>query len=199
VQACESVAKENDIQIAVCPPMVELSRIASQTSIPVFSQSVDAARPGSSTGWVPVESLNIPNVTGTLLNHSEHRMGIADIEFCVNALRKLNLLSIVCTNNDHVSRACAAFKPDFVAIEPPELIGGDVSVTDANPDIISKSIESVRSISRDTKILTGAGVKRGADVKNALKLGCDGVLLASGVVKAKDPKEALLELAPGIA
>jgi len=37
-------------------------------------------------------------------------------------------------------------------------------------------------------------VKTGDDVWNALDLGADGVLLASGVVKSKDPKASLLDL-----
>jgi len=43
-------------------------------------------------------------------------------------------------------------------------------------------------------VLCGAGVKTGKDVKRALELGAVGVLLASGVVKSKDPKKALQDL-----
>jgi triosephosphate isomerase len=43
-------------------------------------------------------------------------------------------------------------------------------------------------------VLCGAGVKTGKDVRRALELGAKGVLLASGVVKAKDPRKALQDL-----
>ncbi|HID24959.1 MAG TPA: triose-phosphate isomerase, partial [Thermoplasmata archaeon] len=85
-----------------------------------------------------------------------------------------------------------------VAVEPPELIGGDISVTSANPEIVTGTVEAVRSINNDIRILCGAGVKNGDDVKKALELGTDGVLLASGVVKAKDKKMVLLDLAKGL-
>ena len=88
----------------------------------------------------------------------------------------------------------AAFAPDFIAVEPPELIGGDVSVTKANPFIIEDTVNSVKDVNKKISVLCGAGVKTGEDVAKALELGADGVLLASGVVKSKDPKATLLDL-----
>jgi triosephosphate isomerase len=43
--------------------------------------------------------------------------------------------------------------------------------------------------------LCGAGVKTGEDVAMALKLGSEGILVASGVVKAKYPESILREFA----
>ena len=43
-----------------------------------------------------------------------------------------------------------------------------------------------------------AGVKNGADVAAALELGASGVLLASGVTKANDPKAVLNDLVSSI-
>lgn len=90
------------------------------------------------------------------------------------------------------------FHPDYVAIEPPELIGGNVSVTDANPAVVSGTVTAIRSVAKGIGILTGAGVKNGRDVSKAIALGTDGVLLASGVAKAKNPRAVLLDLASGI-
>ena len=44
-------------------------------------------------------------------------------------------------------------------------------------------------------ILCGAGISHGDDVKAALKLGTQGVLVASGIVKAKDPYMIMREFA----
>jgi len=44
------------------------------------------------------------------------------------------------------------------------------------------------------RVLCGAGISTGDDVAAALLLGTEGVLLASGVIKAKDPKAALFDL-----
>jgi len=91
--------------------------------------------------------------------------------------------------------AAAALSPDFVAIEPPELIGGDISVTEAEPDIIRGAVRKVKEINPDVKVLCGAGVKRGKDVEKAIELGSAGVLLASGVVKVDDKEGVLREMA----
>jgi triosephosphate isomerase len=88
--------------------------------------------------------------------------------------------------------------PDFVAVEPPELIGGDISVTTADPEIVQSTVNAIKSINPKVKVLCGAGVKNGEDVAKAIELGTQGVLLASGVVKAKNPKDVLLNLAGGL-
>jgi triosephosphate isomerase len=44
------------------------------------------------------------------------------------------------------------------------------------------------------RVLAGAGISTGDCVKKAIELGADGVLLASGVVKAKNPEEVLFDL-----
>ena len=88
--------------------------------------------------------------------------------------------------------------PTFVAVEPPELIGGDISVTTADPKIVSDTAEAIKQLNPNVKVLTGAGVKNGQDVAKAIELGTDGVLLASGVTKAEDPKSVLLDLVSGL-
>ena len=195
---CEAVAAQTGASLAVCPPMVELSTVARAVTIPVLSQHVDAKPPGSITGHVPPQSVKAAGAGGSLINHSEHRMVLADIAAAVKACRALGLISIVCTESAETSAAVAAYSPDYVAVEPPELIGGDVSVTTADPQVVSRTVELVRKVDPQVKVLCGAGVKNGADVKAALGLGASGVLLASGVVKAKDVKAVLLDLISGL-
>ena len=97
-----------------------------------------------------------------------------------------------------MSKAAAQLVPDFVAVEPPELIGGDISVSKAQPELVKDSVEAVKAVSPDVKVLCGAGVKNGEDVKSALELGAKGVLLASGVVKAKDAEAVMRDLIKGL-
>jgi len=52
----------------------------------------------------------------------------------------------------------------------------------------------VKKVNPGVKVLTGAGISTGECVRIALDLGTDGVLLASGVVKAKDPALVLRDL-----
>ncbi len=88
--------------------------------------------------------------------------------------------------------------PEYIAIEPPELIGGDVSVTTAKPEVITKAVDRIRAVNPNVGVLCGAGVKTRKDVAKALELGTMGVLLSSGVVKAKDPEKALRDLVKGL-
>ena len=194
---CEKVAKESKKEIMVCPQPPDLCLISKEVSIPVFSQHADPVEPGSRTGHITLESVK-SYISGTLINHSEKRMKIADIDYLVKKCRKFGLTSIVCTNNIDVSMACSLLSPDYIAIEPPELIGGDISVTSASPEIVEDSVKNIKKINPKVKVLCGAGVKTGKDVKKALELGTEGVLLASGVVKAEDPEKVLRDLIDGV-
>jgi len=195
---CEDVASKQGVNIAICPQQVELARIASLINIPCFAQHVDAVEPGSHTGFVTLESVKEAGATGTLVNHSEHRLRIADIDFIVRRAPSLDLLTIVCTNNIAVSRAVAELKPYAIAIEPPELIGSGKAVSKVEPEIVANTVEEVKKVHKDCVVLCGAGVTNGEDVRKAIELGADGVLLASGVVKAKDPETALVDLIAGL-
>jgi triosephosphate isomerase len=195
---CQEVAVETGKEIVVAPQQCDLALFARELTIPVFAQHIDAVAPGGRTGHVTALAGKEAGAKGTLINHSERRMLMADVEAAVAAARREGLTSIVCTNNLAVSRACCVFAPDFVAVEPPELIGGDISVTTADPGIVENTVKALRDIDPGVKTLTGAGVKTGGDVAKAIELGTDGVLLASGVVKAKDVREVLMDLAGGL-
>lgn len=191
---CEAVSKENGVRIAVCPPMVELGAVAREVGIPVLSQNVDPHAPGSSTGWVTPSMVKATGAYGTLLNHSEHMVDISVIEECVELAKGCNLYTVICANNVNAAVKFAHHCPDMIAVEPPELIGGDISVTSANPTIVENTVEAVKEVNKSISVLCGAGIKNGEDVKAAIELGADGVLLASGVVKSKDPKSTILDL-----
>lgn len=196
--ACEETTQETGVSTAICPQMVDLGWIARQVNIPVLAQHIDAFTPGSRTGWTVPEAVKEAGAVGTLLNHSEHRITIADIGENILKSRSLGLTTIVCTNNAAVTLAAAALGPDMVAIEPPELIGSGIPVSKAEPGIVEDSVKAVKKINPKVNVLCGAGISTGEDVKAAIELGTDGVLLASGVVKSSDPKKALLDLAEGL-
>ena len=82
----------------------------------------------------------------------------------------------------------------MIAVEPPELIGGDISVSKAGPEIIERAVDFVGK----NQVLVGAGIRDLEDVTIALKLGACGVLVASGVVKVADPYAVLLGLVSGL-
>jgi triosephosphate isomerase (TIM) len=192
--ACQEVSKETGKTIVVCPPTVELSRVASNLKVPVFCQHTDSKNRGANTGWITPHGVLSSGAVGTLLNHSEHRMMMYDLKASIDACKEAGLITIACADSPETAAIIASFGPDFIAIEPPELIGGNVSVTDAKPEVISKGVEAVHAVAPNILVLCGAGIKTGTDVKKALELGTKGVLLASGVVKSKDVKVTLRDL-----
>jgi len=190
-------AKENDVEIAIAVNALDFYPVKKSVSIPVLLQHVDAVEYGSHTGKLNPYLAKEYKADGLLINHSERRLTIADIDLLIQKARELDLTSIVCTNNARVSGAIAFLNPDFIAMEPPELIGGDVSVSRARPEAITETIEAVKSV-RDIPVLVGAGVKNGKDVRRAIELGAKGILVASGVTKASDPKKAIEDLISGL-
>jgi triosephosphate isomerase len=195
---CEKASLETNVCVAVAPQFVDIASIAAATSIPVFSQHIDPVVHGSYTGHVLPEAVKEAGAVGTLINHSERRLKLADIDASVNHAREANLASLVCSNNAAVSAAVAALKPDMIAIEPPELIGSGIPVSKAKPEVVSGTVELVKQVNSDVMILCGAGITQGEDVAAALQLGTQGVLVASGIVKAKDQYRALLDFADAI-
>ncbi len=193
-KAVEDVSKKVDFYMAVCPPFVDLSDVMRSVEIDVFAQHTDAVSYGSHTGRITPEMLKEKGVEGSLINHSERRLKLADIDYLVSKFRELELISVVCTNNVATTKAAAALSPDYVAIEPPELIGSGIPVSKAEPEVVENSVKAAKEIDSNVKVLCGAGIATYEDVVAAIDLGADGVLLASGVVKAKDQKKALEEL-----
>lgn len=192
--AAQLVARESGVTIAIAPSYVDLHPLCHHFSIPVYAQHVDGFEPGAHTGHITADAIRMAGAAGSLINHSERRLGLAEIEASVRALQAQKLISVVCSNNESTSAGAAALAPEYVAIEPPELIGSGVSVSKANPDIIRRSVAAVHAVNPNVKVLTGAGIQSGECVKIAVDLGTDGVLLASSVVKAKEPGVVLRDL-----
>ncbi|KCZ72730.1 triosephosphate isomerase [Candidatus Methanoperedens nitroreducens] len=195
---CEEVSADSGVKIIAVPQAPDIYRVACSVKIPVFAQHIDGVVAGSHTGHITADCVRSAGATGTLINHSERRLLLADIDSAIQSARRSELITIVCTNNVAVTLAVATFAPEFVAIEPPELIGSGIPVSKADPDIVRGSVSAVKRIQPDVEVLCGAGISRGDDVAAALELGAAGVLLASGIIRAKDPKAALIDLVGNI-
>lgn len=192
-KAAEEIASKVDDYIAIAPTFLDLAEFA-KLNIDVYAQHVDAIDFGSHTGRITAEMIKEVGAKGSLINHSERRLKLADIEFLVTKFKKLGLTSVVCTNNVATTKAAAALDPNFVAVEPPELIGTGIPVSKAEPEVVEGAVKAAKEVNPKVKVLCGAGITNHEDYVAALDLGAEGVLLASGIVKAKDPKKALEEL-----
>lgn len=187
----EKAAKETDACIVVAPQLIDLAKIAQEVEIPVFAQHIDPIKPGSSTGHVLAEAVKEAGAVGTLINHSERQLRLIDIDATIDLCREKGLTSCVCANNPKVSAAVAALSPDITSMEPPELIGSGISVSKAQPEVITDTVKLVHKVNSNMTILCGAGISTAEDVATALQLGTRGVLVASGIVKAKNPYSVL--------
>ncbi|MBU1953710.1 triose-phosphate isomerase [Patescibacteria group bacterium] len=189
----EKVARETGVNIAIAVQAVDLRLIVNEVRIPVFAQHFDFAMEGAFTGHVTPHSLKAIGAFGSLLNHSEKRISLDDMEKSVDLARNLGLFTVVCAESVYAGKAAMDLDPNMIAVEPPELIGGDVSVCTAKPQVI---LDAVQMIGRD-RVLIGAGIKSKEDVEMAVKHGAGGILVASGITKAHDPEAVLRELAEG--
>jgi len=198
---CEFVSFEYGLNISVAPQFTDIKPIAGEIEIPVFSQHVDPIDPiesGKYTGHISPLSIKEAGAIGTLINHSERRLDLEKIRKCVDLAKKYGLISVCCSESVDESKEIAKFNPDFIAYEPPELIGTGISVSQTKPEVVKKIVDEVKTINPDIKILCGAGISNGEDVKRALELGTVGVIPASGVVKATNPEDVLVDFAEAI-
>lgn len=185
----KEISKEN---IILCPQTINLHGICKK-GVLVFSQHVDPIEKGAYTGHTSILSVKNSGAIGTLINHSEKRIPFYEIKKTINLCREHELKTIVCAKDPEEVKKIYSLKPDMIAVEPPELIGGDISVSTAKPEIITKSVKNSGNI----PLLCGAGVKNKQDVKKAIELGAKGILVASGVVKSKNPKKSIIDLLEG--
>ena len=164
----------------------------------VFAQHIDTVLPGRNTGFTTAESVKKAGASGTIINHAEHKIPMPLVKQAVERARKNGLMTVVCAATtkeaEEIAKNCV---PDYIAIEPPELISGNMGVSKAKPEIITDTIKAVHKI-RKIPIICGAGISSKEDAEAAIGLGASGILVANFVMSAKDKKKAISELMEGL-
>jgi len=184
----QKVAQSTGASIGIAPGIVDLQMITDAVSIPVFAQHVDGITHGSHTGKILPQAVHDAGAVGTLINHSEKRIDLEILKEALSCAKKAGLCRILCAENPAEVEAFAALEPDFIAFEPPELIGStDQSVASSKPESIEASVKVANGI----PLLVGAGINSPEDVRISLELGAQGFLVATAITKAKDPEKAL--------
>jgi len=194
----EEISIEHNVNLAAAVSAIDLVDYSDNLKIPIFAQHIDGVTYGSNTGSILPEAVRYSGAVGTLVNHAECQMSWEEIEKTINRCKELDLTTVLCTADLASSEKGSHLNPDMIAVEPPELIGGDISVSTAKPEIISDTVEVVKKINSNISVLCGAGVKNQGDVSKAISLGSEGILLASGVVKSSEPRKVLLDLIKGL-
>lgn len=195
IKIAEKVSKKYKVKIAISPPQ-HLIGLVANSSIQILAQHIDDSKIGSTTGFVIPELLKKSKVKGSLINHSEHRISSKEIQKLVLKLRELKMTSIVCVKNIAEVKKYVKLNPDYIAIEPPELIGSGKAISKEKPELIAKAAKAVKNT--NTKLLCGAGIVSGEDVVKALELGSKGILVASGIIKAKNWNKIISEFAEAL-
>ena len=197
IKIAEQVSKKYKIKIAISPPQ-HLIGLVVNSSIPILAQHIDDSKIGSTTGYIIPELLKKSKVKGSLINHSEHRISSKEIEKLVVKLKELKMISIVCVKDVAEVKKYLKINPDFIAIEPPELIGSGKAISTEKPDLIQKAARIVNDSKNKTKLLCGAGIVSGEDVAKSIELGSKGILVASGIIKAKNWNKIISEFAKAL-
>jgi triosephosphate isomerase (TIM) len=197
IKIAEQVSKKYNIKIAISPPQ-HLIGLVANSSIPILAQHIDDSKIGSTTGYIIPELLKKSKVKGSLINHSEHRISSKEIEKLVIKLKELKMISIVCVKDVAEVKKYLKINPDFIAIEPPELIGSGKAISTEKPDLIQKAARIVNDSKNKTKLLCGAGIVSGEDVAKSIELGSKGILVASGIVKANNWNKIISEFAKAL-
>jgi triosephosphate isomerase len=193
-QASSDASKKYGVAVAVAPPTCMLSEITKYLDT-VLAQHLDNVGVGSTTGYAVPETMKSIGVAGALINHSEHRIPTPDITALVDRLKKLGMISVVCVRDNSEMEGYLALDPEYIAIEPPELIGSGKAISKERPELVAEAVDIVRKAGKATKLLCGAGITSSEDVTKAIELGAEGVLVSSRVVKDENPGEKIKELA----
>ena len=197
IKTAEKISKKYKVKIAISPPQ-HLIGLVANSSITILAQHIDVSKVGSTTGYIIPELLKKSKVKGSLINHSEHRITSKEIEKLVLKLKELKMTSILCVKDIAEVKKYVKLNPDYIAIEPPELIGSGKAVSKEKPELIAKAASIVNNSKNKTKLLCGAGIVSGEDVAKAIELGSKGILVASGIIKAKDWNKVISEFAKAL-
>ena len=191
----ESFASHSHFAVVICPDAGDIEEVAKVCRrAKVYSQHVDAVELGQHTGSFPVPLAKKLGARGTILNHAEHKLKFSELSAAVKMCKKYKMKTLLCADSDAEARRIALLSPDFIAVEPPDLIGSGKSVSTMRPELVKKSIAAVKKINKKMLVLIGAGVTTAEDVRASLQLGAEGVLVASAFAASKNPRKWLESL-----
>ena len=188
VELAKRIEKVNK-RIIIGVQSSDIYEITKATNLKVYSQHVDFFEPGRHTGYILPEAIKKDGATGTFLNHSEHPLKFSVLKKTIKRCKKLNLKTAVFAKDLKQAKQIQKLKPNYLIIEPPELVGGKVSISKSKPDLIQKIAKELK-----TKFIVGAGIHTNEDVKTAIKLGASGIAISSAITKAKNPMGVLRSL-----
>ena len=187
-RAADRLSQDLDVTVIFDPQAVDIAAVARETShLLVFAQHMDPVTAGRGAGTVLAEAIKEAGAVGTMLNHSERRMTLADINRAIRRARDVGLATMVCADSPEEAAAVAMLGPDIVLAEPPELIATSRSAATEMREFVERAVEMVGRIDSDIIVMCGAGVRTPDDVARMIGLGVGGTGSSSGILTADDP------------
>jgi triosephosphate isomerase len=187
-RAADRLSHELGVTVIFDPQAVDIPAVARETThLLVFAQHMDPVAVGRGAGMVLAEAIKEAGAVGTMLNHSERRMTLADINRAIQRAREVGLATMVCADSPEEAAAIALLGPDIVLAEPPELIAGNRSAATEMRGFVERTVALVGRIDPDVIVMCGAGVQTPDDVAQMVGLGVGGTGSSSGILKAADP------------
>lgn len=180
----EKVDKNTIVGISPC----DLYNVSNNTKLNVYCQHVDYFNPGRFTGYIIPEAAKASGAVGVFLNHSEHKIDFETLEKTVKRCKEIGLKILVFAGDVTEAKKIEVLNPDYIAVEPPELVGGDISVSTAKPELISDVAKNLKG-----KFLVGAGIKNYNDIKISMDRGASGIAVSSAITTSNDPAKVLKE------
>jgi triosephosphate isomerase len=193
----EEVAHTSQVKIIPVVQIIDAEKVITGTTLEVWIQHIDPVSFGAHTGWtLPEEAAKI-GVSGVFLNHSEHKFDNFDNLYAANKMAmSANLKTLIFATDIQELKKICSLTPTYVAYEPAELVGSTTtSVAEGRPEIISEASEIAKGFG--LPLIVGAGIHSQEDIRKSLALGAVGFAIATNIIKADNPKEALLDLVGG--
>lgn len=193
----EEVSKSTQVKIIPAVQASDIAQVVASTTLEIWSQKIDPVEFGAHTGSIIPEAVIEDGAMGTFLNHSESRFtNFDELAKASDRAKEVGLKTLIFAKDLEELKNVCSLNPNYVAYEPPELIGSaTTSVAQAQPEIIGKAHEIANAAG--IPLVVGAGVHSAEDIRKSLGLGAVGVAVASDIMKAQDPKAELLNLVEG--
>ena len=186
--AADRLGQELGVTVIFDPQCVDIAAVAQATThLLVFAQHMDPVTVGRGVGCVLPEAIREAGAVGTLLNHSERRMTLADIHRAIRRADEVGLATMVFADSPEEAAAIAQLGPDIVLAEPPELIATSRSAAAEMRGFVERAVELVARNDPGILVMCGAGIGTPDDVTQMMALGVGGTGSSSGILKAADP------------
>ena len=192
LSSVKKISRETGVKIIPAVQPTDIYRIKKELGIEVWAQHMDPIEPGKNMGWLSPYALKEAGATGVVINHSEHKTTDENVKKILEKAKEYGLKNVVIAFDVETVIKYDSWNPDYISYEREDAIGTGVSMVTKE----RKNIKKLLSVLKRPLII-GAGIATGEDVRDAIKIGAVGVIMASRFVLAKDPEAKLRELAKG--